>query len=357
MRNRPSKSSSPRCGTKRLRTSSPGSNDSEALGGPSPESISLGSPTSKEVESTKAPVLHPEPPPGWEDTVRHLFIRSRWEIKRIAEHLSISPGKVRDLLKREGYGTLGRGCFIRHGVYHRASKLTAAKIQELRTDLKTKPLLNHSVLSRKYKLSRERIRQIAMDMKLPSRHRLMEAARKTLEREELLRREKYRESKSIRRFQQTQRLRDYWAAGYEVAEIAKRMDLQPGTVGVRIVTLRKQYPDWFPFRNIPTYARYADAEGVSPLTPEQERAEKKAKRERQDQELRDYWAAGFKVPEIARRMGLIANTVISRIEILEKRKPQSFPGYSKRPYTPRHKPDQGVSELPDPGLPTPVTSE
>jgi len=261
------------------------------------------------------------------------------------------------LLKKEGYGTLGRGCFIRHGVFHRASKLTAARIQELRDDLKTKPLMNHSELSRKYKLSRERIRQIAMDMKLPSRHRLIEAARKTLEREELLRREKYRETKSIRRFQQTQRLRDYWGAGLEVAEIAKRMGLQPGTVGVRIVTLRKQYPEWFPFRNIPTYARYADTDGVAPITPEQERADKLAKRERQNQDFRDYWAAGYKVPEIAKRMGMPRDTVMSRLEVLIKKDPTAFPGLTTRVYTPRRKPDQGTPVLPDPVLPTPVTSE
>jgi hypothetical protein len=86
----------------------------------------------------------------------------------------------------------------------------------------------------------------------------MELRRKAERQAQQQRSAEIREARETKRFQQTQELRRYWTQGLEVSDIARRMGLMASTIGVRIVRLRQQHPDWFPFRNVPAYIKHAD---------------------------------------------------------------------------------------------------
>lgn len=216
-------------------------------------------PSTKTRQRRRRPASPPQPlPPDFDDIVRHLFIRLRWPINKIARHLQVSHARVSGFLRATEGKTHGLASSIRQGIYHRRGKLSPKRMEALKHDLLTDPTLTHSALARKYSLSRERIRQISVDLGGPTRAQLLAARRKVEEQKRQKRSAQIRDARETKRFQQIQQLKKYWAAGFEVAEIAKRMGLMASTVGVRIVKLRRQYPEDFPFRNVPMYMKHAD---------------------------------------------------------------------------------------------------
>jgi len=106
----------------------------------------------------------------------------------------------------------------------------------------------HAQLARRYGVSRERVRQIAKRIGTPTGRQLQVRDIDRRQAKAVKRREEAQERRNAKKEAFYAPWREMWAAGMPVKEMAARLGLSVGSIGVRTVGLRKQYPEWFPRR-------------------------------------------------------------------------------------------------------------
>jgi len=184
--------------------------------------------------------------PGLEEAVLSLYSRQRMSIRRVSVILDVDSQSIRRVLTKHNVQTRGSGYSPDYG-RPALAKITADQYQFLLQDLKAGK--RHSPLARKYGVSRERIRQIAKAEKMPTGKVLQQ-------RESELKKIDVRATKQLQRqlqrdyrIKQIQQMGELWRNGWAVPNIAKALNLRPESVAVRISTLRRRFPSWFPYRH------------------------------------------------------------------------------------------------------------
>lgn len=193
----------------------------------------------------KPPLPHGLTP---EDLVR-MYVQDGRTLSDLSSALHLDYQFLRGMLVSRGVTIRGRGHTVCRGSDHPSSKLNKQDRQELEQALLDGQA--HGGLARKYGLSRERVRQIALSIGAPT-GREIQARQRQARKERQARRKA--ELEAVRRREKERRYRKWsemWCSGMTTREIAERMKVSPGTVSVRIVNLRKEYPDWFPLRRPP----------------------------------------------------------------------------------------------------------
>lgn len=184
--------------------------------------------------------------PAFDKMVLDLYVQQGYPINHVCEMTGESYSRIKRTLQRNNVSIRGRGTYTLWGADHPSSKLSHEDRQMLESELLAGR--SHGPVSRDYNLSRERVRQIAEAIGAPTGRELQllrRAERKRKKEAEKKERQRIREQEKEERYRPWRKL---WAEGYSVAEMAERLGLNPGSVSVRIVNLRKQHPDWFPKR-------------------------------------------------------------------------------------------------------------
>ena len=193
-----------------------------------------------------------------EKKVVELYKNQMMSLNQVCRQVGRSFNFVSRVLRQQGIPVRSRSACALHGSAHPLSKLT----EEQRGELERELLAGRSPgeLVAHFNVSRERIRQMARKIGAPSGRDVLRAQKldKAKENEEKKRkRDQLRKEQTKQRYQLWRRL---WAEGYTVREMATELGLindemtedecrrKMSTVSVRIVTLRKRYPDWFPLR-------------------------------------------------------------------------------------------------------------
>lgn len=175
-----------------------------------------------------------------------MYVQQRAPINSICQELETSYTTVRAILDSNKIPVRGRGTYTLRGADHPSSKLSSDDLQALETALLGGE--EHGPLAAKFGISRERVRQIANGVGAPTGRQLQMMRRLKKQKEKDALRQKRQEAREQDRYERYRPWRDLWAQGYSVKRIAASLCLQPGAVSVRIVNLRKDYPDWFPKR-------------------------------------------------------------------------------------------------------------
>lgn len=189
----------------------------------------------------------PQLPPGLtKDKLLHQYVLECRSLTSLAREYHTNYQQIRRLLTSLGIPIRGRGCSAYRGSAHPSSKLSV----DSRNDLETALLAGqpHGELAREYGLSRERIRQIAETIGAPTGRQLQDRRRYERQRRKLERQQELQELRKREKHLKYRPWREMWAEGVPIKEMARRLGQKPGTVGVRIVNLRKEHPDWFPLR-------------------------------------------------------------------------------------------------------------
>ena len=110
----------------------------------------------------------------------------------------------------------------------------------------------HLQLAREYGITRERVRQIAEEVYAPCGREVQRriTAQRDAERQRVAK--MHHDAQVQRREAKYQVWRDLWKTGITLVEMAKRLKMSPRAIGVRITELRRQHPDWFPYRRAPS---------------------------------------------------------------------------------------------------------
>lgn len=153
------------------------------------------------------------------------------------------------------------------------------------------------------------MRQIAKQIQTPTGRELqaLHKRRKDIE---------LKEERTLREQRRRQEIEDkysfwrqLWREGYTVEEMANKLGLTKGTVGVRIVNLRKEHPNWFPSRRRKRLSRV------------------------DYREWRRLWHEGATISEMGKELGVAPGTIASHIASLRKDHPGWFPLRSRRHLT------------------------
>ncbi len=185
-------------------------------------------------------------PPGFERLVLNLYQNQGWPINKICKQYNVSYSKIRGILEAHNVPIRGRGTYTLRGADHPFSKLSDEDLESLENDLRG--FQSHGKLAKKYGVSRERVRQIAERLGTPTGRELQMIRRYQQKRaaEEAKRRKQAEKEKA--KFDKYALWRQMWKDGLKVQDMALELGLSEGSVSVRIVNLRKSYPDWFPLR-------------------------------------------------------------------------------------------------------------
>lgn len=181
--------------------------------------------------------VQPLLPLGYERTMVELR-HNRQTVGSIAAKFGVSQSFVRRVLKANGVKLTA----------HR--KLTQEAYEQLLADIKAEQ--PYVALAAKYGISRERVRQYAASLGMPSlRQRRQERKRQRLKERKQLRvqRQRKRHASVMDRYKTWSEL---WKKGCTAVEMAEALGLtSANAILVRMCTLRKLYPDMFPYRNQP----------------------------------------------------------------------------------------------------------
>lgn len=196
-----------------------------------------------------------------EERVVELYQNQVLPVNTVCRMTGRSYNFVHRVLRQRGIKVRGRAASALHGSAHPSSRLT----EEERAELERELLAGQppGELAAHFGLSRERVRQIGKRLGAPSgrdllRIRRMERARQQDQRK--IEREQLRERDLAERYKPWRKL---WEEGLTVREIATELGMidydtdeeecqkKMSAVSVRIVTLRKKRPDWFPRRRGP----------------------------------------------------------------------------------------------------------
>lgn len=184
--------------------------------------------------------------PGLEKRVYDLYVAQGLPINRVCERTQQSYGKVRGILEKLKVPIRGRGTYTLRGADHPSSKLLPEDREGLEIELRAgQP---HGPLAKAYGISRERVRQIAEGIGAPTGRELQILRRAERLRKKRAVRAQKAEAREAAKQARYAKWRDLWAAGKMIPEMAAELGLKSGSVSVRIVKLRKEYPEWFPKR-------------------------------------------------------------------------------------------------------------
>jgi len=184
---------------------------------------------------------------GLEQQIVDLYVKQGQPINQVCQVTGESYAQVTKILKKNDVKILGRGTYTLRGADHPSSKLSHTGRQDLENELLAGR--SHGPLAKAYNLSRERVRQIAEAIGAPSGRelQLLRRAERIRKKEaEKAERQRIRELEKEERYK---KWRELWRKGYTVPQMAKKLGLNPGSVSVRVVNLRKKHPTWFPKRN------------------------------------------------------------------------------------------------------------
>jgi hypothetical protein len=116
------------------------------------------------------------------------------------------------------------------------------------------------VLARRYGLTRERIRQIRQELGYPSsqigRHARTVRARAKRWEQKKLARELRQQQRRAKWLLAVNRLSKRWKSGVLVVKLAQEFGYTHASMTLRIVRLRKQFPEKFPHRHQPPSPRH-----------------------------------------------------------------------------------------------------
>ncbi len=186
---------------------------------------------------------------GLEQIVLARYVKNNDTMDAISKEFNIPYKKLRELLLRFNVSIRGRGSYTPKGSFNRFSKLSSKQFLEVSELLKQK--IRHVEIAKQVGLSRERIRQIAIKLGTPSGRQLQMATTEAIEQKKLekrLARQKLRNEALTVKFAPW---REMWAQGLTIKQIAEKVQMQPGSVGVQVSLLRKKFGDWFPLRRKP----------------------------------------------------------------------------------------------------------
>lgn len=223
----------------------------------------------------------------------------------IAAALQVTLDDVKSVLRKHQI-CLRNGYAKRFGPLA-ASKLTQEQREELHALIKD-PENRFSVLARRFNISRERVRQIAEEIGAPTGvGRRMVRIRKDAQEKEsaLFQRAHAREQQKDEHYAVWRRL---WKEGAKISDIAEYTGLSAKSVGVRITMLRKQHPEWFPYR----HSTYEDVP------------------QKLIDRLHELWAQNIPRSRIAKRLHIHDNRLKTLITMERAKNPDALP-YRRRP--------------------------
>lgn len=175
--------------------------------------------------------------------ILRLYVQQHLPPAKMAKRLRLSVALVVRLLRK-------RGVLRRRGRPPGTPiKLSVAARKKLGGELAT--TMNRD-LARKYGVSRERVRQIRQELGYPSSRVVRRAwaarARAKRQKQEKLVLELRQQQRRAKRLLAVSRLSKRWKSGVLVAKLAQELGVTRAYMHVRIVRLRKQFPEKFPCR-------------------------------------------------------------------------------------------------------------
>ncbi len=182
------------------------------------------------------------------DKLVRMYTDQGYSMLAISKETGISYARLRKLLTSRGLIIRGPGGRVPPGAEHPSAKLQPERRRELEALLLQGH--RHTWLAKHFDISRERVRQIAREIGSPTGKELHDKARADRQLQAEAARAKRLEERRVRREEEYDVWRKLWACGKTITEIAHALHLQPGSVSVRIVLLRKKYPEWFPRRRL-----------------------------------------------------------------------------------------------------------
>lgn len=225
--------------------------------------------------------------------------------RHIAATLQVSIDDIKATVRK--HHIYLKGAYAQRFAARAISKLTQEQRDELHTMIMD-PENRFSALARRFNISKERVRQIAEEIGAPTGvGRRMVRIRKDAQEKEsaLFQRVHAREQSKEEHYAVWRRL---WKDGAKITEMASYLGLSAKSVGVRVTMLRKQHPDWFPYR----HSTYEDVP------------------EKLIERLHILWAQNIPRSRIAKRLQIHDNRLKTLITMERAKNPDALP-YRRRP--------------------------
>lgn len=193
---------------------------------------------------------------GCDQRILDLYLKKGWSINRIRRELQTTYWNVKKVLRSAGVAIHPRKSLA--GSAHPSSKLSYEAREKLKSQLQAGR--SHSGLAKEYGISRERVRQIAKEIGAPTGREIQKQQRRERRKEEEEQRLSRISQQEEDRYRRYAPWREMWRQGLRMKEMAKKLGLKENSVGVRITTLRREFPDWFPLRRKSQKWRLTDDE-------------------------------------------------------------------------------------------------
>jgi transposase len=182
-----------------------------------------------------------------EDLIVKLYHQDGLQPNQVAKMVGCAYSTVMGTLHRRGIPIRKKGVCAPRGSDHPSCKLTAEELNELESELMA-GRQKFGDLGIKYGLSRERVRQIAKRLGAPTGRQIQAMTRIARAAQESEAKALAAQARKEARLEKYQRWQALWDRGLTVPEMAAELGMTPGSVSVRIVMLRRRFPDWFQLR-------------------------------------------------------------------------------------------------------------